>query len=173
MDLSNRIGLYWLLPTFQSLNCVDIHKSLVGPILCQKILIYKKNVQRYIHGNNYMTLMAHFTHCNVENSPRGQAASSSLEKSALPCLVLEWPLLCARPVASVSSEELTISLGSPSNFSVYHSLSPDGESCFLQLCLARLSQGVPLPGSSRNAQLCVGHNALIWTGGRKWRMLLA
>lgn len=115
MDLSNRIGLYWLFPTFQSLNCVDIHKSLVGPILCQRILIYKKNVQRYIHGNNYMTLMAHFTHCNVENSPRGQAASSSLEKSALPCLVSEWPLLCAWPVASVSSEELTISLGSPSN----------------------------------------------------------
>ena len=36
----------WLLPTFQTLSCADIHTSCVGPILCEKILISKKKMYR-------------------------------------------------------------------------------------------------------------------------------
>lgn len=46
------------------------------------------------------------------NSPKGQAVSVIAGKA---CAVLEWPLLCALPVSSDSSEESTTSLGSPSN----------------------------------------------------------
>lgn len=120
-----------------------------------------------------MTLLAPFAHCDVGEQSGRQAAASSLEKPAAPASRWNGPC-CVLSLwhACVPSEEFTTALGSPSSsLSVTASLQM-WSFVFLQLCLARWSPGVPLPGSFHNAQWRVGHNALLWTGGRKWRMLL-
>lgn len=106
----------WLILITQPLNCVDIHKSCVGPILCHKILISKK-----MYGDTSMEIIMWlwwltFHTVLWESSPKGQAASIITGKACyIPCLVLERPLLCVLPVSNVPSEEFTISLGSSSN----------------------------------------------------------
>lgn len=115
----------------------------MGPILCQKILIYKKDIQRYIHGNNYMTPVARFTHCDVGE----QAASIITGGVCVPRLALEQPLLCAGLC------QVCLARNSPFLLEALPALClsqpfPDGAACFLQLCLTGLSHGITLPGSS-------------------------
>lgn len=72
--------------------------------------------------------MAHLPHCNVgEKDKRHQ---SPLEKPVIPCSGLEWPLLCTLPALRVSSEESTISLGSPSNSLSITAFSGQGDMFF-------------------------------------------
>ena len=113
--------------------------------------LLKKNVQRYIHGNNYMTLMAHFTHCNVGD----QAASVIAGRVYTPCLALERPC-CVLSLSRLFQWGIHHCSWKPFQFSVYHSLFPDGEACFLQLCLTRLSHEITLPGSSPQCPVTCG-----------------
>lgn len=111
-----------------------------------------------------MTLMAHLPHCNGGN----KLHQSSLEKSVKPSLGWSGPrcVLCLHPVFLVRNPPFL--LESLPIFCLSQ-LFPDREACFLQLRLARWSQGVILPGSSLLCPIVCGPQSsdLDWSWGEE------
>ena len=97
---------------------------------------------------------------------------SSLEESTHPALRWSAPAVCSACL-DCFSEEFTIALGSPSSSLSITAFFQMGRlvfcSCVWPDCPMRsLSQAHPL-----NARLRVGHNALIWTGGKKMKHVVS